>query len=81
MEDIRRITIKDTEYPTALKNISDAPEVLYYRGALPADGGLRPRVSSGSAPRIGVVGTRYPSDYGKEAVLKITGELASAGFI
>ncbi len=69
MDDIQEIKISDEHYPAALKQISGAPKVLYYRGALPAD----------NAPIVAIVGTRRPSDYGQQATLQIAGELADAG--
>lgn len=54
-KDIRLLTFHDKEYPKRLKNISDPPLVLYYKGTLP---------DFDSAPVIGVVGTRIASSYG-----------------
>ena len=69
MEDIKEIQVTDKNYPELLKKISDAPKVLYYRGVLPGK----------KETCLGVVGTRRPSDYGQQATLQITGELANAG--
>ena len=71
MEEIRQIKIEDQEYPELLKEIPDAPKVLWYQGSLPA----------ASAKCIAVVGTRRPSDYGQQVTLKIAGELADAGLV
>jgi len=57
MEDIKEVRITDKDYPELLKEISDAPKVLYYRGVLP----------SGNIPHIAIVGTRRPSSYGQQA--------------
>lgn len=53
-------------YPPKLKHISDYPEILYIRG----DAGiLNDRL-------VGVVGSRYPSVYGREIAGFLSGELA-----
>ena len=69
MEDIKTILIEDTDYPEDLKNIKDAPKVLYYRGVLP----------SHDEKCFAIVGTRHCSPYGQQVALKISGELADAG--
>ena len=69
MQEIKKVKITDKNYPEAIKKLSDAPEVLYYRGSQPA----------GSEPIVAVVGTRRPSDYGQRATLEIAGGLADAG--
>lgn len=71
MKDIKEVTITDKNYPEAIKKLSDAPEVLYYRGVLPAK----------KETCVAVVGTRRPSDYGKQVTFEITGELVDAGLI
>ena len=53
--DIRILTLADGRYPSRLRNISDPPLVLYYRGRLP---------EFEKYPAIGVVGTRKASTYG-----------------
>ena len=66
MEEIKEISIEDENYPKLLKEIKDAPKVLYYRGYLPkAD-------SKGFA----IVGARRCSAYGKQVALEIAGNLA-----
>ena len=54
-EKIGVLTFQDASYPARLKNISDPPMVLYYKGRLPDFDG---------SPLIGVVGTRKASAYG-----------------
>lgn len=54
-KDIQICTYHDGSYPFRLKNISDPPLVLYYRGRL---------TGLGSCPAIAVVGTRKCSAYG-----------------
>ncbi len=53
------------EYPLLLKEIDDAPPVLYVRG----------QVSALSQDMMGIVGTRGMSDYGKRATAEITSAL------
>lgn len=61
------ITINDEEYPSILKEIYDPPPLLYVRGSLtPQD-----------EWSLSVVGTRYPTYYGREVTQQITGALAS----
>lgn len=52
---VKIITLQDEEYPPRLREIFDPPLVLYVRGALlPEDENA-----------VAIVGTRYPSFYGK----------------
>lgn len=61
----------DDEYPALLKQISDAPLLLYLKGTLPPH----------SAPSLAIVGTRDPSFYGRQAALTLTRQLARAGLV
>ncbi|QOJ29781.1 MAG: DNA-protecting protein DprA [Ignavibacteriales bacterium] len=54
-KDIGLLTLWDDEYPYLLKNISDPPVILYYKGAL-----LNQEVNP-----VAIVGTRTPTQYGK----------------
>ena len=69
-EDIGILTIQDAAYPERLRNIPDAPAVLYVRGHLPA-------VDAEAA--IAVVGTRKCSPYGAKMARDIGFEIASKG--
>ena len=60
----------DQVYPAALKEIPDAPVVLYMKGT------YQPEDRYG----IAVVGSRKYSPYGETVTHKISGELATAGF-
>lgn len=60
----------DSDYPAVLKEIPDAPVVLYIKGT------YQPEDRFG----IAVVGSRKYSPYGEAITQKISGELASAGF-
>lgn len=64
------LTYDSSLYPRRLKAIYDPPIVLYYRGTLPDFDKL---------PTIGVVGTRHPSVYGRQAAKRLGGEIAAAG--
>lgn len=64
------ITILDETYPARLKEIYDAPVYLFARGALRAQ----------DSKSLAVVGTRYPTDYGKNAAKKFSSALARSGF-
>lgn len=66
------LTWQDTRYPVALKNISDPPMILYYRGILP---------EFNSDPFIGVVGTRKASAYGLKLAETIAKQIAQHGGI
>ena len=58
----------DEDYPSLLKQISVPPMIFYYRGK------LLPEVE-----RVGIVGTRDNTNYGKGLALMLGRELASAG--
>ncbi len=67
-EEIKTVSVNDASYPESLRTIKYAPQILYYRGELPAKENC-----------FAVVGTRTCSAYGKELALKIAGDLAGAG--
>lgn len=69
MDKIKEVKITDKDYPKAIKALSDAPQVLYYRGVLPTN----------DENIVAVVGTRRPSSYGEQTAFQITGELVNAG--
>ncbi len=68
--EIKTISIEDKDYPKRLKKISNPPKVLYYRGKLVADEDC-----------FGIVGTRIPSPYGKQAAMNFAADLSQAGLI
>ena len=68
MEEIKTISIKDENYPKLLREIKEAPEVLYYKGEILPEENC-----------FAVVGTRMASAYGKQVALEIAGDLAEAG--
>ena len=66
--EIKQVSIEDKNYPESLKNIKNPPKVLYYRGSFIKE----------EEKLFAIVGTRIPSDYGKEVTLKISSELAES---
>lgn len=69
---IRVVTIEDEAYPQPLRDLSDAPLVLYVRGTLP---------NWERTVAIGMVGTRRATSYGRGAAHWIAGQLAMAGCV
>ncbi len=57
-------------FPSALEKISDPPHRLYGRGD---------RDLLDWEPKVAVIGSRSPTEYGRKMVLEIAGELAQAG--
>ena len=64
------LTYFDDKFPQKLREIAQAPRLLYYKGNLDNIGALS----------IAIVGTRKPSNYGIWAANKFSKELASNGF-
>jgi len=69
-DEIKTTNIKDKNYPKLLKEIKDAPEVLYYRGEILPEENC-----------FAIVGTRRYSPYGKQVALEMAGDLTEAGLI
>ncbi|HLJ66972.1 MAG TPA: DNA-processing protein DprA [Chloroflexota bacterium] len=67
--DVRVLSIFDVGYPLRLKEIFNAPPLLYIKGEI-----TRQDDSS-----IGVVGTRGPTVYGKELTARVVPELVRVG--
>ena len=63
------LTLTSPEYPPLLKQIFAPPPVLFVKGQLAAFG----------HHAIGVVGTRRPTNYGRDVTAKICGELCDRG--
>lgn len=59
---------EDPTYPIALRTIHSPPEVLFVRGTLPP-----PKLS------VAVIGTRRPTDYGRQAVSRLLTPIIQAG--
>ena len=67
---ITTITLEDSHYPPALREIHDPPFLLYVKGQIePCD-----------AAAVGVVGSRRMTHYGREQARKLSFQLARAGF-
>lgn len=54
-QDIKIVTFLDEEYPKRLKNISDPPTVLYYKGNIDCLNEMN---------AVAIIGTREPTEYG-----------------
>lgn len=85
-KEISFITLLDPNYPYLLKQISDAPIVLYIKGDLCTSSQPSPKGEGEgevnywlSNNKIAVVGTRKVSSYGREVTRSLTQELASSG--
>ena len=66
---IKVLTILDKDYPSNLKEISDAPSVLYIRGNL----------KKSDTNSVAIVGSRMMTSYGREVAGKFAAELANFG--
>ena len=66
---VAALTWHDADYPRRLKEIADAPPVLYCLGT------LRPEDETS----VAVVGTRRPTDYGRRVTAELCAELAARG--
>ena len=66
---VKAITWRDAIYPERLKQIADAPPVLYVRGSLSAE----------DETSVAVVGTRRPTDYGYRVTNDLCAALADHG--
>jgi len=64
------LTVFDEDYPGPLKNISDPPPVLYYKGEL-----------NFSYPAVAIVGARGCSNYGKKVAENFACQLAERGVV
>lgn len=60
-----------SDYPEDLENIYSPPTVMFIKGNLQAL----------SQPAVAIVGSRTPTDYGREMTRKITSELAARGLL
>ncbi len=68
-ENIFVLTVEDKEYPNSLRELEDAPRILFAKGD----------ISLLNTKSLAVVGTRMPSNYGIYATNKITEDVAKAG--
>jgi DNA processing protein len=68
-------TPADRDYPQLLLEIPNSPPILHYQGQ------FNWQQDRGTQSIIGIVGTRYPTEYGKRWTRKIAASLAKHGFI
>jgi DNA processing protein len=68
---IKFASIQDKSYPTLLKEISNPPIVLYYKG----------RLSVLGEKTIAIIGSRKPSSYGREVTERFSRQLVNRGFV
>ena len=66
---INFLTYKDKNYPENLKNLTDAPLVLYYKG----------KIKKSDRNAVAIVGSRKITSYGRDVTTKFASELASFG--
>ncbi len=66
---IQKIVPSDPLFPENLKNIPEAPKELFFRGNFQT-----------TKKMFAIVGTRLPSDYGKEIAFSIAKDLSQSGF-
>jgi DNA processing protein len=64
-----KLSHEDTHYPDMLRQIKPAPKLLYISGKLP------------NGPYVAIVGSRRPTDYGRQVTYRLAGELAAAGVV
>jgi DNA processing protein len=67
----RWLTITDARYPTGLREIHEAPNLLFYQGPV--------HLLQETRASFSVVGTRKVSPYGRDQIQRILGELAGTG--
>lgn len=64
------LTPDDLAFPDAFRELADAPFLLFATGRLELLGN----------PAVGIVGTREPTDYGRQTAMQLAGDLARAGY-
>lgn len=68
MDEIKKISFEDRNYPKLLKEIKNPPKILYLRGEILPEEDC-----------FAIVGKRKCSSYGKQIALEIAGDLTEAG--
>ncbi|MBY0274495.1 DNA-processing protein DprA [Candidatus Binatia bacterium] len=66
----RLVTVYEESYPRLLGSIPDPPPVLFVKGTLPVDG----------TKCVAVIGTRKPTEWGREQTRSFVREVASKGW-
>lgn len=69
--DVRIITRESENYPDVLREISDAPQLLYVKGTIPSEHPFM----------ISIVGSRRASYYGTSVAYQFASTLAQMGFV
>lgn len=67
--DTKVYTLSDADYPENLKDLDDAPPILFIRGTL----------NKNNTNAVAIVGSRMMTSYGREATRKLSSELAGLG--
>ncbi len=70
-ESVELLFFTDKKYPSRLKNIPDAPSILYAKGNIDFE----------NPKTLGIVGTRQATSYGKERVESLVTELVPHGVL
>ena len=70
-ENITTVSLCEPDYSPLLKEISDPPHTIFYRGTLPDP----------NKPALAVVGTRKMSEYGKRACEEIVSGITRQGIV
>ena len=70
-KEIKVVSVVERGYPANLRQISDAPPVLYYKGSL----------LPGDDLAIAVVGARYATVYGRQVTEQLVSSLVTSGLI
>src|SRR5438094_571736 len=65
--------LNEPDYPASLAELYDPPAIIYWLGAKPADW-LK-------LPKLGVVGSRKATAYGRQVTQKLVSQLADAGVV
>ena len=68
---VKKVTLRDSSYPSVLKDIASPPKQLYYLGSEP-DTWL-------NRPRVAIVGSRSVTPYGKAVTEQLASQLAERG--
>ncbi|MCC6369783.1 MAG: DNA-protecting protein DprA [Bacteroidia bacterium] len=68
---IEPLFFSDEKYPARLKYCSDSPVLLYYKG----------NANLNCEKIVGVVGTRKPSEYGRQKTMELVSELEQSGVL
>lgn len=68
---IRPLFLTDADYPKRLLHCDDPPVLLYYKGSADLN----------SAHVLSIIGTRQPSEYGRQVTMQLVDELSDTGIL